>query len=271
MWKRVKIPHPPVLLRDQLFCELEAFGLPIIVEAGFRPFKLILPSWVQSWLRGNSGPGGRRLFLLDEIRLLRPLGDFFIRDALAGPGWIPPGKSLLHLFLRELFRGCGGKRYAALSWSAGLAAENFLRAIFGSSAAGQKSAAFEASWLAAHDRICMLPAIEAAMACSARLEEAACGLLRFRTEDSPEAIMELVGSMWRLGWRPAGGTGNRPAKLTCNPAEFGGTTHEKAIALAMHQGPEGLLGKLDRLPDLAAKSRCRQAIGLQANLNRLTG
>ena len=269
LWRRVELPEPPELLGDRLFGELTALGRPIIVVASFRPFTLVLPAWARCWVAGHAGSCGRRSFVLEEVHLLRSHGEFFVSEAFAGPGWRPVAESLLGRLSAELAKVCGGRSIAMLSWSAGLAAENLLLAAAAPPAGHRDSCPLETVWLAAHDRIAAVPAMEAADACGAALINGRAGTLRVRTRQSREAVLELIRSLWKLGWWPAGGMRGGLASIARGPAEFGGGAEERAIAVAMQHGPEGVAGRLDRLADLRPGPRRARVAELRLELDRL--
>lgn len=269
LWRQVELSEPPQMLGDRLFSELAALRRPVIVLAGFRPYTLVLPAWVRCWVAGHPGSCGRRSFVLEEVNLLRRHGEFFVREAFAGPGWQPVAGSLLRRLLVELAKVCGGKNIAALSWSAGLAAENLLLAAAAPPAGDHCSSPLEAVWLAAQDRIASVPAIQAVDACGAALIGTRGGTLHVRVHESRDAVLELIQSLWRLGWWPAGGMRGGLASIARGPAEFSGGGEERAIAVAMQYGPEGLAGRLDRLTDLRPGARRAQAGELRLELDRL--
>ena len=269
LWRRVELSGPPQPLDDQLFGELAALRLPVIVLAGFRPFTLVLPAWARCWVAGIPGSCGRRSFVLEEVHLLRKHGEFFVREAFAGPGWQPVADSVLRRLMVELTKACGGKNIAELSWSAGLAAENLLLAVAAPPDGDRCSCPLEAGWLAAQDRIAAVPALQAVDACGAVLVCAKGGTLSVRVHESREAVLELIQGLWRHGWWPAGGMRGGLAAIARGPAEFGGSDEERAIAVAMQYGPEGLAGRLDRLTDLRPRARRARAGELLLELDRL--
>lgn len=269
LWRQVELSESSQMLGDRLFGELAALRRPVIVLAGFRPFTLVLPAWARCWVAGHPGSCGRRSFVLEEVHLLRKHGEFFVREAFAGPGWQPVADSLLRRLLVELAKVCGGRNIAALSWSAGLAAEILLLAAAAPPAGDRCSSPLEAGWLAAQDRIAAVPALQAVDACGAALIGARGGTLCVRVHESREAVLELIHSLWRLGWWPAGGMRGGLASFARGPGEFGGEGEERAIAVAMQHGPEGVAGRLDRLTDLRAGTRRVRAGELRLELDRL--
>ena len=270
-WQRVELQDPPAVLSCDLLRELEGLNRPVIVSGGFQPFTLVLPSWVRSWLAGYAGGFGRQSFILEEVRLLRSHGEFCLRDAFAGPGWRKPSESLLTGFVAGLGSACGKARTARLSWSAGLAAENLFHALAGRPEEFDRSFSFESSWVAARDRISAVPAIEAAEACGAALIRAQGSQLSLDVRDSREAILELIRSLWKLGWWPAGGLRGKLAELVGNPGEFGGNSEDWSIAIVMRDGLDGIAGALDRLPDTPARLRREREKPLLGQLRELAG
>ena len=270
-WQRVELQDLPVMLSCELLGELEGLNRPVIVSGGFQPFTLLLPSWVRSWLAGYSGGFGRQSFILEEVRLLRSYGEFCIRDAFAGPGWRKPCASPLTGFVAGLGLACGSARIARLSWSAGLAAENLFHALAGRPEELDRSFSFESSWVAAQDRIAAVPAIQAAEACGAALVRAQGSRLCLDVRDSREAILELIGSLWKLGWWPAGGLRGKLVELVAGQGEFGGDSEDRSIAIVMRDGLDGIAGALDRLPGTPARFRKEQEKPLLGELRELAG
>ncbi len=270
-WQRVELQDPPVVLSCELLSELEGLNRPVIVSGGFQPFTLVLPSWVRSWLAGYSGGFGRQSFILEEVRLLRSYGEFCIRDAFVGPGWRQPSASLLTGFVAGLGSACGKARIARLSWSAGLAAENLFHALAGRPEEFDRSFSFESGWVAAQDRIAAVPAIQAAEACGAVLVRSQGSQLCLAVRDSREAILELIRSLWKLGWWPAGGLRGTLAELVGGPGEFGGGSEDWSIAIVMRDGLDGIAGALDRLHGRPARLRREQEKLLLGQLRKLAG
>ena len=269
LWRQVELSGPPQMLGERLLGELAALRRPVIVLADFRPFTLVLPAWARCWVAGHPGSCGRRSFVLEEVHLLRNHGEFLVREAFAGPGWRPVADSLLRRLSVELAKVCGGRNIATLSWSAGLAAENLLLAAAAPPDGRRCACPLEAGWLAAQDRIAAVPAMQEANACGAALICARGGTLSVRIHESREAVLRLIRSLWRLGWWPAGGLRGGLASIARDPGEFGGGGEERAIAVAMQHGPEGVAGRLDRLADLRSGNRGARARELRLELDRL--
>ncbi len=254
-WCQVKLPRQHVPLCSQLFDELEALDLPIIIIGAFQPFRLVPPSWVSSWLSGPARPYGRRCFLLEEARRLREHGEFRIRSAFAGSGWQDKEKSLLRMLVHSHERPCGGKEIATLSWSAGLAAENILSALAERPPAKAEVFPILSGWLAAHDRIAAIPAIEAVESCGAGLVSVRACTLKVSVRDTEESLQDITCRLWRLGWWPVSGGGPFEDDLAPGMDGFGGSGRDRDFALAMRGGADGIATELDRFADPRGQKR----------------
>ena len=188
-------------LTVELVSELGRLNRPIIVKGVFQRHERPVPSWLRLWFAGSPGIYGRTCLTLEEAELVLPYGSFLVQEAIAGLRWQDPdGDCGLSRNLKDLFSVCGGAGPAQLSWSSGVAAENFLRSRLHHPFGNEISHLPENAWLAAHDRIAMIPAIEAIDVAGGRVVSAHAGSIIFRIDKDMEAISRLAASLWKQGF-----------------------------------------------------------------------
>ncbi len=269
-WQQVELPNTRSVICDRLIGELDGLGRPIILVGAFRPYLLELPAWVRGWLACHSSTYGRNCFALNEVRRMRRHGEFVLRDAYAGPGWqLAADETLLGGFMRALVRICGSITVARNSWSAGLAAENFLAALASRPATILASMSMQTVWLAMLDRVAAIPAIDAVERCGARLIEARGSMIRAQAGNEPATIRKLVGALWRLGYVPSGPELPDNVDAVCDPARYGGGSQYRPMATAMQRGKFGYGLDFDQLVDARPRRRKSAEHALLADLEAL--
>lgn len=127
-------------------------------------------------------------------------GSIGIRDAFEGPGWLErPGDSILGKCVDALKVACGGEFTARHSWSAGLAAETFVKSIICRPAGNSSLPALEAAWLAAADRLKLARAIEVLQSAGCVVRSASAGTIKAQTRVDPDQLSRVASAVWNEG------------------------------------------------------------------------
>ena len=254
--------HGP--LSSKLVIELAKLNRPIVVKGVFQRSAMSAPSWLRHWFAGPQKIYGRTCLTLEEAEHVLPYGKFLVQEAYAGTGWRDPevDHGLCNL-LAGLFSVCGGVKVATMSWSSGVAAENFLRCQLHHPFGKDSPRLPENAWIAAHDRIAMIPAIEAIDAAGGRLVSAHAGSVEFRITKDREAISSLAVALWRQGFLfPMGQAHdlrNFGVTIPLDARTFSGSWAENTLAVAIHGCRRGPLWHLDSSMDLPLRKRSRRA------------
>ena len=259
-WFRVGGGEPAETLSVNMMSELEKLDRPVVVKGVFQRNAAPVPSWLRCWFAGSSGIYGRTCLTLEEAGLVRPFGRFLVREVYAGSRWArSDNDSGLRGRLVRLLKACGGSRPAELSWSAGLAAKNFLlvglHQPFGRDVPHEPGWA----WLAAHDRIAMIPVIEAIDSAGGRVVSAHAGSVGFQIRKDADAISSLAASLWRLGYLFPMSQANRlrqlGAAIPIDGNEYAANGNQRTLAVAIHRCRRGPLWHLDSVMDAPVRER----------------
>ena len=154
-WNRISLQQPKALLTDGLQTRLDGLGRAVILSGEYQPRGLGGPFWMRSWLRGIDPGLTRNWFTLTEAQSLLRCGEIYLDEALCGPAWRKTAaETALGACAKGLAKACGGAAAARTSWSAGLAAENLIRAVCGNFKQFKAPVSMETVWVAMHDRGC---------------------------------------------------------------------------------------------------------------------
>ena len=198
-WIRIKMPDPRQTLSGKTLEFLSQRNRPIIVVGCLYPNSPDAPFWVRSWATGG-GRETRSAFTLEECKILLNHGEIGIRDAYEGPGWLErPEDTILGKCVDALKAACGCELTARHSWSAGLAAETFLKSIVCRPAAKSSIPALEAAWLAAADRMKMVRAIEVLQSAGCVVRSASAGTIKARTRAHPDQLSRVASAVRNEG------------------------------------------------------------------------
>lgn len=198
-WIRIKMPDSREVLSGETLGFLSGRSGPIIVVGRFHPESQDAPFWVRGWTTDGS-KRARRAFTLAECKILLEHGNFEIRDAFEGSGWLErPEDAILGKCLDALKAACGGEFVARNSWSAGLAAETIVKSIICRYFGKTSVPAVEAVWLAAADRMKMIRAIEVLQDAGCTVRAASAGTIRARTRVDPDQLSRVASAVWREG------------------------------------------------------------------------
>ena len=252
---------------------LEAMGLPVIVIGKFVAREPLPPSWLNSWLSGGCKLFGRRCFTLEEIRVLIEHGRFQLEAAMVGSGWIEPvEESLLGKCISHLLDSCGGKLVAENSWSANLAALMLVKAVLDGNQTSSGRLSMEVAWLAARDRIAMLPALRLLESMGVELVSAVAGRIRYVVPNDLPTRARLETGLWKIGIAvPAdfvAGNWSRQQGQVCSLADFGGDDECMPLAVAVRLGLTEALWQFDALLD---ERVCDREAGFHVCMERMLG
>ena len=198
-WIRIKMPDSRETLSGKTLKFLSERSGPIILVGRFHPESSDVPFWVRGWTTDGSKKA-RSAFTLAECKILLEHGDFVIRDAFEGSGWLErPEDAILGKCLDALNSASGGEFVARNSWSAGLAAETIVKSIACRYVGKTSVPAVEAVWLAAADRMKMVRAIEVLQDAGCDVRAASAGTIRARTRVEPDQLSGVASAVWREG------------------------------------------------------------------------
>ena len=273
-WNRIAIQQPKAPLTDELRKQLDALGRPVSLSGEYQPHQLGGPFWIRSWLRGTDPGLTRNWFTLSEARALRRRGEIYLDEALCGPGWRKPtAATVLGACAKGLAAACGGAPAARNSWSAGLAAENLIRAVCGNFKQFKAPVSMETVWVAMHDRVAAIGPIEAAEAAGGEVTAAVAGSVTVQVRGEPESAAAVAAALWREGlFLPSGtaaGLKKAGVKLLSDAEEFGGKSEDRTFAVASQLGLCGLIRKLDAVAGDKVSRPSFNSNDLQSVLARL--
>ena len=259
-------------MTDSAEAGLRSLKRPVILSGAFQPFQLGGTAWCRGWLRGSDPTWGRRWFTLEEAICLRRAGNFFVDGAFAGPAQRRPAdRTLLGMAARGLTSACGGERAARCSWSAGLAAENLIRAACGRFKSVNAPAPMEAVWIAALDRISCLPGIEAAEDAGGAFLASAAGAVTFGVRGDAAAA-RVADALWKAGFHLSAGAARRlkseGVNLLSDAAAFGGNEEDLFMAAASQLGLCGLVRRMDSIAGGGKAGKKRRLNALESALAR---
>ena len=198
-WIRIKMPDSRQTLNGKTLEFLSQRNRPIVVVGYLYPNSSDAPFWVRSWATGG-GRKTRSAFTLEECKILLNHGEIGIRDAYEGPGWLErPEDSILGKCVDALKAACGGEFTARHSWSAGLAAETFVKSIICRTGGKTSVPALEAAWLAAADRMKMVRAIEVLQSAGCVVRSASSGTIKARIRSDPDQLSRVASAVWNEG------------------------------------------------------------------------
>ena len=272
-WNRISIQQPKARLTDELEQQFEGIGRSVILSGEYQPFGLGGPFWMRSWLRGMEPGLPRNWFTLSEAKALRRCGEIFLDEALCGPKWRKAAEAALGACAKGLAGACGGTGAARNSWSAGLAAENLIRAVCGGIRQRNAPVPMEKVWVAMHDRVAAIGPIEAAEAAGGQVTAAVAGSITVHVQGGAEQAAAVAAALWREGlFLPAGAAARLKragVNLLSDAGEFGGEKADRTFAVGSQLGLCGLIRKLDAVADDKSSRTGFNSSDLQAALARL--
>lgn len=251
--------------RDKLSSEdfvrnLSETGRPAIYKAVSDLSRGGIPEAIEAFAnRPGSGETHRTRWIEEEIHILARYGAISVEGAIAGSGWVESSTGRLLRTLRDV---AGGEGPAAGSWSVGVAAENILTSAFrkaGKDSKDREVGSPEAVWLAARDRVAMLPAVMRLCEVGGSLVSAQGGTIVVKAPADPELLMVLAATAWEAGLHlPLGEAEALNAMGVSIPMEsslFGGKDVDYPLSLVVHRGQRVALWRLDEVMDFPIAER----------------
>lgn len=259
LWTEIKIPCR-LPMSEALMVNLRNLQRPVILCGTFQSHKITGPTWVHSWCRGKDPMWGRAWFTLLEIAQMREVGEFHLNHAFAGRCFMRPFEgTVLGRVTEGLVAACQSEQSAHSSYSAGLAAENLIRAACINAKFRRPPASMESAWIAAHDRIACLDGIKAAEAAGARFMSSHTGSIMVSVESNREAIVQVVNALWKAGYHLPVGRARQLRQHKLNflacPCDFGGRQEDLTMAVASQLG---LCEFVHRMDEIAGSGKARQ-------------
>ncbi len=254
-WRKINLDRSSVELTNARFRLLEKIKEPLILFGKFNlENNLILP-WVNSWL---SSPGklGRTAFTFKEVKILRQYGTFLVESIFVGPGWqklSPLGSNYL-LSFDQLGSICGGVKYAKASWTAAIIAQFLFQGLAYNSLHRNKGNSY--AWMAAEDRIQMLPIIDILHAKNYTVLSAAGGVIKFLGPKDIAGLNQLGNELATMGvaltYTQRHKLKEKGLDLDDGLKQFKGPRGSQKIQYLMHHGKGDWLWKYDSLIGLMA-------------------
>ena len=261
-WQAVKLASPGLPLSADARDALADLDRPVFAAGEFHPNSDSAPPWHRPPASGGGKP--RSAFTLEEVRILIRRGEFRVREAFAGPAWSANG-SLLGECVEMLAAACGGRLTARTSWSAGLAAENLVRAVCARQHGDRNPCPMESAWAAARERIAMSGAIEAAERAGGLVTAASAGTLDIEAPGDPGCLSDIAAALCSEGVHLPAGAAKEFRRLGAtlpDAREFKGTDEARLVEASAALGGRGLRWRLDEA--LGVPARLRRAATLDA-------
>lgn len=261
-WQAVKLTSPGSPLSKDTLDALADLGRPVFAAGEFQPNSEPAPLWLRPPPPGGGRP--RTAFTLEEARILIRHGEFRVREAFAGPAWSGNG-SLLRECIQLLADACGGRLTARTSWSAGLAAENLVRAVCVRQHGDRNPCSMESAWAASRERIAMSGAIEAAERAGGRVAAASAGTLDIHAPGEPGCLSDIAAALCSEGVHLPADAAKELRRLGAtlpDAREFQGTDEARLVEASAALGGRGLRWRLDEA--LGVPARLRRAATLDA-------
>lgn len=243
---------------QDFFTEIVNLKRPAIFRARCRHGDSFVPEYAHAFAYPPSvGVDAHRTrFIPEEVIALSEHYDVTIEGAICGGDWV---ESTAGKMLRALEDLAGGPEAARASWSVGLAAENLLVSAFRKSpneAAGQNA---ESIWVAARDRVAMLPAVRALHDMGASLVSAYLGVITVKCPLDPEILVSVLDTAWELGLTvpidDADALAARGIPIPTERSRFGGNDVDYLLAAIAHKRQRRALWALDCTQDAARDER----------------
>lgn len=261
-WQAVKLASPGSPLSANALDALAELGRPVFVAGEFHPNSDAAPPWHRPPAPGGGKP--RSAFTLEEACILIRRGEFRAREAFAGSAWSANG-SLLGECVDLLAAACGGRLTARTSWSAGLAAENLVRAACVRQHGDRNACPMESAWAAARERTAMSGAIEAVERVGGRIVAASAGIFEIQAPGEPGCLSDIAAALSSEGVHLPAGAAKELRRLGAtlpDAREFKGTDEARLVEAAAASGGRGLRWRLDEA--LGVPARLRRAATLDA-------
>ena len=267
-WKQSKLVEKYTALTRDHENELGLRKVPVIICGKFNPSNNLNPPWVNEWIYG-AGNFGRTAFTLNEVKILRVYGTVLVEKILVGTGWVKPtsSNSTLVRNLVRLVRLYGGTELVKSSWTAEFVSQALFHGIAVYDSIQNRSKHPKLAWLAAEDRIRMLPIIKMLHATNLPIVSAIGGVVRFYTpmEDWDQAQLrrEFSAMGVTLTSAPAQPADASSVFARASPGWGRGSSGQERLQFLMHNGLGKWLWRYDTILGLPPEERA----GRLAELN----
>lgn len=245
-----KAAKPEASSEDDFIREVISLKRPAIYRAIFEYESDLHPRWLGD-LIGHKDGTDRSRFLLEEIIGIPEINKQ-IESALISKGG--DTETIVSGLLKDLAASFGGQEFAALSWTAGLVAENIIAAPHRAGRSVQSLVSGEQVWLAAQDRMLMAPLMRALTEAGCLISSARGGRVTVTAPKVPEVILAAASLAWDHGAYLPLGHANMVQKmfstdLPTERAAFLGGDSDYLVAAANHKGDRKTLWGLDAICD----------------------
>ena len=234
--------------------ELQALDRPVMVVAKVKD-RGAPHDYFQSWVRPNNKAIRRISYTLEEVVALQPHATFEDYSVIVGPDW---RQSVTGKMMGALERVAGGRRVAAVSWSANVAAENILCGGF-RRLRGTENLPPECVWLSAQDRLLMIRPVQALLDCGATLVSAYAGNITVKMPADPELLTSFVQTAWAAGLHLPIEMVRKMQELGVevpfDPQSFGGAPEDVILGQLQHRGQRNAMWRLDEILETPARER----------------
>lgn len=241
--------------------EIVDMGCPAIFRATCKPGSDFVPEYADAFIAppGSGSDGARTRFIAEEVITLSEFYDVAIESAVCGPGWVESATGVL---LRELEKAAGGPAAARGSWSVAMAAENILSSAFRKHKSGEPQEFGEPIWLAARDRVAMMPAIQAFYDVGAILVSAMQGTITVKCPRDPELLIPVVDTAWEHGLTlpldEVDGLDALGVSIPTDQSRFGGNDVDYLFATLVHLRKKRALYCLDTVQKAPQAKRAEE-------------
>lgn len=197
-WKKIQFA-PGRNLTPDCISSLSKIDLPILCLGKFIPKTQCTYPWNLTWQMGTDR---QVAYTFKEVKILMAYGSFRIESFFAGSGWdeSTSANSYLVRSLEELARICGGTKFANMSWSAGIVAQSLFHGSVVYPCMLNQPLFSKFAWLAAEDRIRMLPLIKLLIQKGAYIFSSCGGEVRFQLPLESSEIKEIASEFSAQGF-----------------------------------------------------------------------
>ena len=197
-WKKIQFVEPGMNLTPDYISNLSKIDLPILCYGKFIPKTQCTYPWDLTW---HKGMGRQVAYTFKEVEILMEYGSFRIESFFAGPGWDKSTSANFYQVrsLDELARICGGAKFAKMSWSAGIVAQSLFHGSVVYSCMLNQPSSCKFAWLAAEDRIRMLPLIKLLIQKGASILSACGGEVKFQLPLESTEMKKIASEFSALG------------------------------------------------------------------------
>lgn len=248
------------VLSENTVAKLHDLDRPVLLYTKAVPKNRTEDAFLSSWTV-PMGPGrSRSFYTLEEVRAMKDAYDFMSPHATVGPGW--RSSSGLEM-LRALITISGYDLFAHTSWSVGVVAENILRGVMRSGLTKNRDTEAvvspESVWVAANDRVAMLPMIRKMEDYGVIVSSGYAGDLGFKFSSDPEMATMVATGAWESGLHMQVQTAVDMRRMgvepPCDKESYGGSHLANLQAIMSQGGKVAPFWKIDEMNDKVSGER----------------